>query len=367
MTDEMPTTGAQSKPDAHVFRNEHETFPIDRDQLGAYLAGVGLPLDANEPVLQFGTGLANINYRLKAGGRMLVLRRPPDGDLPPGAHDMAREHRILSRLWQALPLAPQSVHLCEDRAVIGVPFQLIDYRPGLVIKGDDQRHFAGHPEIAAATGRMLVETLVAIHQVDPAAVGLDTLGKPEGFIERTRKGWAGRAARLELPPETAALVRKVSEWLERQTVKPRAPTLLHSDFKLDNLIVEPATLRPVAIVDWDMGTRGDPLFDLATMLSYWVEPADPACMHDMRQLPTAAPGFPTRNDVVAHYAKLTGRDVSDFPALRVLAMFKLAVVLLQLYALWARGAAKGDDYKPMQRIATELLQFARETASGRAS
>lgn len=358
---DVPTT------DAHVFRPAREAFPIDRGTLGAYLERVGLPLDPDVPVLQFGTGLANINYRLKAGGHWLVLRRPPDGDLPHGAHDMAREHRILSRLWRALPLAPQSMHLCEDRNVIGVPFQLIEYRAGLVIKGDDKRHFEGRPEIAAATGQMLVETLVAVHSVDAAAVGLEDLGKPEGFIARTLKGWSGRAERLELPVGTAGLAREISSWLARQRYHSRAPTLLHSDFKLDNLIVEPSTFRPVAIVDWDMGTRGDPLFDLATMLSYWAEPGDPACMHDMRQMPSAAPGFPSRNEVVARYARLTGRDVSDFPALRVLAMFKLAVVLLQLYALWARGAAKGDDYKPMQRIATELLEFAREAAAGRAS
>lgn len=367
MTGESKGSPAATTVDAHVFRNARETFPIDRERLGAYLTRVGLPLDHDEPVLQFGTGLANINYRLKAGGRMLVLRRPPDGDLPPGAHDMAREHRILSRLWRALPLAPESVHLCEDRSIIGVPFQLIEYRPGLVIKGDDRRHFDGRPDVAAATGKMLVETLVAVHSVDPAAVGLETLGRPEGFIPRTLKGWSGRAERLDLPAETAALAREVSGWLARQTARPRVATLLHSDFKLDNLIVEPATLGPVAIVDWDMGTRGDPLFDLATMLSYWVERDDPPCMHDMRQMPTAAPGFPKRGDVVAEYGRLTGRDVSDFPALRVLAMFKLAVVLLQLHALWARGAAKGDDYRPMQRIATELLAFATDAAAGRAS
>jgi aminoglycoside phosphotransferase (APT) family kinase protein len=272
---------------------------------------------------------------------------------------MAREHRILSRLWRALPLAPESVYLCEDKSIIGVPFQLIEYRPGLVIKGDDKRHFLGRPEVAARTGRMLVETLVAIHQVDAAAVGLGDLGKPEGFIARAIRGWSGRAERLDLRDDTRTLARELSGWLERQRIRPAAPTLLHSDFKLDNLIVEPATLSPVAIVDWDMGTRGDPLFDLATMLSYWVEPGDPPCMHDMKQLPTAAPGFPTRNEVVAHYARLTGRDVSDFPVLRVLAMFKLAVVLLQLHALWKRGAAKGDDYAPMDRIATELMEFAK--------
>ncbi len=365
MTESASSGGAQRGLDAHVFRSASDAFPIDTARLGAYLAGVGLPLDPSEPVKQFGTGMANINYRLRAGGRMLVLRRPPDGDLPPGAHDMAREHRILSRLWRALPLAPESVHLCEDKIVIGVPFQLIAYRPGLVIKGDDKRHFEGRPDVAAATGRMLVETLVAIHSVDAEAVGLGDLGKPEGFIERARNGWTGRAERLELGPQTAVLAREVSGWLAKQTVKVRAPTLLHSDFKLDNLIVEPGSLKPVAIVDWDMGTRGDPLFDVATMLSYWAEAGDPACMHDMKQLPTAAPGFPTRNEVVADYARLTGRDVSDFPVLRVLAMFKLAVVLLQLHALWKRGSAKGDDYADMDRIATELLVFAKDAAAGR--
>jgi aminoglycoside phosphotransferase (APT) family kinase protein len=363
----MTPPSSSATPDAHVFRAAGDAFPLDRDKLAAYLDRVGLPLDPVESIRQFGTGLANINYRLKAGDQMLVLRRPPDGDLPPGAHDMAREHRILSRLWRALPLAPRSVHLCEDRAVIGVPFQLIDYWPGLVIKGDDKRHFMGKPEVAAATGQMLVETLVAIHAVDADAVGLGDLGKPEGFIDRAIKGWSGRAGRLELEPDARNLIREVSSWLARQTIKSGAPALLHSDFKLDNLIVEPGTLRPVAIVDWDMGTRGDPLFDLATMLSYWAEEGDPACMHDMKQLPTAAPGFPTRNEVVDRYARLTGRDVSDYPALRVVAMLKLAVVLLQLHALWQRGAAKGDDYAGLARIATELLLFAKDAAEGRAS
>jgi aminoglycoside phosphotransferase (APT) family kinase protein len=353
--------------DAHIFRAAADSVALDIERLAGYLRLVGLPLDSTEPIRQFGTGLANINYRLTAGGRRLVLRRPPDGDLPPGAHDMAREYRILSRLWRALPLAPECVHLCEDRSVIGVPFQLIDYRPGLVIKGDDRSRFEGHPEVAANVGRMLVDMLAAIHRVDTAAIGLDDLGKPDGFIARAIKGWSGRADRLDLAPNVRRMTTEVSEWIGRQTVRQRAPTLLHSDFKLDNVIVDPGTLAPVAIVDWDMGTRGDPLFDLATMLSYWVEPGDPRCMHDMKQMPTAAPGFQSRHEVVALYAKVTGADVSDFPALRVLAMFKLAVVLLQLDALYRRGAAKGTDYAHLAGVAAGLLEFTLDVAHGRAA
>lgn len=352
--------------DAHVFRQPEESSPIDRARLSAYLAGVGLPLDASDPIKQFGTGLANINYRLTAGGRRLVLRRPPGGDLPPGAHDMAREHRILSRLWRVHPLAPQSLHLCEDRDVIGVPFQLIDYRPGLVIKGDDRSHFDGRPEVARATSDMLLDTLISVHHVDCAAIGLDTLGKPEGFIARAIKGWTARGARLDVAPTTARLLAEVSGWLERQPVQARAPVLLHSDLKLDNMIVHPETLAPVAIVDWDMGTRGDPLFDLATTLSYWVEPGDPPCMHALRQMPTTAPGFATRHEVVANYAREMRIDVSDWPVLRVLAMLKLSVVLLQLFALYQRGAAKGSDYAELDQVATELLAYATDVAHGRA-
>ena len=359
-------TQSGSGADAHVFRPAAESVPIDEARLAAYLAGIGLPLDTSEPVRQFGTGLANINYRLTAGGRRLVLRRPPSGDLPPGAHDMSREHRILSRLWRVHPLAPESLHLCEDKSVIGVPFQLIDYRPGLVIKGDDRSRFEGRPELARATSDMLVATLISVHRVDCAAIGLDTLGKPEGFIARTLKGWAGRGQRLDVAPETARLLAEVTTWLEQQTVRTRAPVLLHSDFKLDNMIVHPETLAPVAIVDWDMGTRGDPLFDLATTLSYWVEPDDPPCLHALRQMPTAAPGFAKRRDVLTAYAREMDIDASDWPALRVLALLKLAVVLLQLFALYQRGAAKGADYAELDRIATELLAYATDVAHGRA-
>lgn len=356
--------GPAMNRDAHVFRAPEQSMPIDRAALAAYLDRIGLPLDPAEPIRQFGTGLANVNYRLTAGGKPLVLRRPPGGELPPGAHDMSREHRILSRLWQALPLAPRSFHLCEDRNVIGVPFQLIEYRPGLVIKGDDRSRFSGRPEVAAATGRMLVETLVAIHAVDAERVGLADLGKPEGFVARAVKGWRGRGERLDLAGDTRTLIGELGGWLERQSTRSRAPVLLHSDFKLDNMILAPDTLAPVAVVDWDMGTRGDPLFDLATLLSYWTEASDPPVMHELQQLPTAAPGFPTREEVVSAYARTTGVDVSDYPVLRALAIFKLAVVLLQLNALWRRGAAKGDDYAALDVVARDLLLFARDGARG---
>jgi aminoglycoside phosphotransferase (APT) family kinase protein len=351
--------------DAHTFKAAPRTHPIDRQRLAGYLAASGLNLDPEAAIEQFATGLANINYRLTVDGKPVVLRRPPEGQLPPGAHDMKREHRILSRLHSALPLAPRSLHLCEDLSVLGVPFQIIEYRPGLVIKGDDRTQLEGRPDRCRQLGNMLVDTLVAVHDVDTDAIGLSDLGRPEGFLERAVKGWRSRAERLELEPTTVTLCDELGGWLTKQSFAVRQPTLLHCDVKLDNVILDPETFEPRAIIDWDMGTRGDPLFDLATTLSYWTEPGDPDCMHRLDQMPTAAPGFPSRDEALAHYARRTGVQISDFPALRVLAIFKLAVVFLQLHALRGRGPDADPQYATFYTLAHDLLEFAHDVAKGR--
>ncbi len=349
--------------DAHQFRSAADSHPIDRAVLARYLERNGLHLDDDVEILQFATGLANINYRLSIAGRLVVLRRPPDGELPPGAHDMRREHRVLARLHQALALAPQGLHLCEDTSVIGVPFQIIEYRPGLIIKGGASPHLDGKPDVCADLARMLVETLAAIHAVDVTAVGLEDFGRPEGFIARTIAGWRSRAGRLEPSRATMHLVSEIGDWLTAQRIVDRRPTLLHSDFKLDNVILDPETLAPRAIVDWDMATRGDPLFDLATLLSYWTQAEDPECMHRLDQMPTAMSGFPTRNEIVAMYAEATGIDVSDIPALRVLAIYKLAVVFLQLFALYGTGADARPLYAGFDRLGEDILLFAKDAAA----
>ena len=343
--------------DAHMFRPASDTHAIDSARLRDYLASVGMRLNANADIQQFATGLANINYRLTVDDRPVVLRRPPDGDLPPGAHDMKREHRVLSKLSKIFAPAPDSLHLCEDTSIIGVPFQIMEYRPGRVIKGDDASFTADDPRRAGDIGEMLVTAMTALHQVDAETAGLGDLGRPDGFVARGIKGWRARADRLEPSGDMRLLTDEIGNWLENQTTQSREPTLLHCDFKLDNCILDPETLELRAIVDWDMGTRGDPLFDLATMTSYWTEPGDPACMHEMAQMPTAAPGFQTRAEVVRLYADITGRDVSDFPVLRVLCMFKLATVFHQLFATYGRGPQARAEYLGFDRLAHDMYAF----------
>lgn len=352
-------------PEPADTRAPEDSVPLDWDRARAHLAAHGLALDRDPPPCQFAGGLANLNYLIHLDGAPAVLRRPPMGALPAGSHDMAREHRILSRLADALTVAPRSIFLCADPDVIGAPFQILEYRPGLVIRSTMPPALKGRPEVGARLSRVLLETLAAIHAVDTAAIGLDDLGRPQGFLARAVAGWRkrGEAAKED---GTDALHADLGAWLDRHIVPDGVPALLHGDFKLDNLILDRHDLSAVAVVDWDQGTRGDPLFDFATLLSYWVEPDDPPAMHDMAQMPAAEPGFLTRREAVEAYAAISGRDLSGFLFHRVLAMYKLGVIFLQLGHRWRVGATTEPRYAPLSGIGTGILEFAHDIARQRA-
>lgn len=357
---------APAPPAGLALRSAEDSRPLDWTAIARNLAAGGLAMESGFRPRQFASGLANLNFLLRVDGDWAVLRRPPDGPLPPGANDMAREHRILSRLWQALPLAPRSLHLCADPAVAGAPFQILEFRPGIVLRGDSTAPLPAAPETGARLSQMLVETLAAIHAVDPQAVGLETLGRPQGFFARTAAGWIGRAERMAdgpLSPTVAAL----AQWLDGAKVPDSAaPTLLHNDFKLDNLLVDAATLTPTAVVDWDMGTRGDPLFDLATLLSYWTEPGDPPAMHALAQMPTAGPGFLSRAEAATAYARATGRSLAQLKPYRVLTMLKLGVVFQQLHARHRNGETADPRYAGFGRLADGLFDFTLDIVNDKA-
>ncbi|MGV6873988.1 phosphotransferase family protein [Pseudochelatococcus sp. B33] len=375
----MPTTSTQATfqgallaappialPTNAYLRPLETSTPLDHVQLAAELEKQGLALDTAFLPRQFAGGLANINYLLRLEeGSWVVLRRPPGGPLPPGANDMVREHRILSTLWRELPLAPRSLHLCTDTDVIGVPFQILEFRPGIAIRGDSVAPLSGTPETGAALSAMLVGALARIHAVDLTAVGLDALGRPEGFFARQVAGWIGRAEDAcegELPPAA----REVVGWLAAcPSPEQDVPVLLHCDFKLDNVLLDPETLGPGTVVDWDMGTRGPALFDLATLLSYWTEPDDPACMHRLAQMPTAGPGFLTREAAAEAYARATGRTVGGIAPYRVLTILKLAVVFLQLHRRFRSGETTDPRYAAFGDLGRDLFAFALDVARGR--
>jgi aminoglycoside phosphotransferase (APT) family kinase protein len=347
------------------LRSPEDSVALDWAAVRRFLAARGLRLDDGPPPRQFAGGLANLNYLIHLNGAPYVLRRPPMGELPAGSHDMAREHRILSRLPDALPFVPRSVLLCDDPAVIGQRFQILEYRAGLVIREHVPAELAHRPEIGERLSHVLLETMAAIHAVDTAAVGLDDLGRPDGFLARAVSGWRKRGLAAK-EDGTDALHQEVGAWLEHRIVPDGPPGLLHNDFKLNNMILDPRDFSPVAVVDWDQGTRGDPLFDFATLLSYWIHAGDPWAMHDMAQMPADEACLWPRQQAVAEYARLTGRDVSNFVFYRVLAMYKLAVIFLQLGLRWRTGVTTDRRYEKLSAIGTGILEFTHEIAQGRA-
>jgi aminoglycoside phosphotransferase (APT) family kinase protein len=334
--------------------------------LARHLAVHGLRFDPEaDPPRQFATGYGNLNYLIVVDGEQRVLRRPPMGKLPPGANDMRREHTILSSIWRVYPLAPRSLYHTMDESAIGSQFMIMEYRPGLSIGGHLPPAVAAVPAIGRRLGNMLVEVLAAIHAIEPDAVGLEGFGKPDGFLARTAAGWRKRLMiATDDAPGRAAV--EVADWLEANRVPEGPPTLIHNDFKLDNVLLDPVTLAPVAVIDWDQGTRADPLFDLATLLSYWAEPGDPEAMLTLEQMPTAGHGFPRRREVVEAYARRSGRDVSNILFHRVLAMLKLGVIFAQIHARYRRGDSADARYARFGPIVDGLFEFAHDIARGRA-
>lgn len=338
---------------------------LDVARLARFLAERGFDLDLKQPPRLLTGGLANLNYAIAVNGRPAVLRRAPAGILPAGAHDMAREHFVLSRLCGKFPEAPESYLLCDDASVIGAPFQIIEFRDGRQVRGEDLFCLSEEEDLPAALPDLLGGLLAKLHAVDPRDCGLQDFGKPEGFAKRNAARWSDRAVdltrgtrRAERAGDVASMLRdRFADW------DGGSPVILHCDFKLDNLLLARGSVRPVALVDWDMATRGDALFDLGTLLSYWSEPDDPPCMLRLKQMPTALPGFPGRSRMAAAYAAASGRSVDDVEAFRALCLLKLAVVFLQLHQRWRSGDLGDDRYAGFEALGLELLDYTHSVAA----
>jgi aminoglycoside phosphotransferase (APT) family kinase protein len=331
MTEPLPPD-----PDVAPCREDER---LDADAVGRFLDGKIPGASGTPDIWQFPGGHANLTYLVVYPSARYVLRRPPHGDIPKGAHDMGREYRTLSALWKGFPPAPRAYVLCEDTSVIGAPFFVMERRYGVVVRRDVPPQFGGGDDPVAnrKLSEVMIDTLADFHAVDYRAVGLDGLGKPDGFLARQVKGWTDRWVRSRTKDVPDA--DRVIAWLESHMPASPAPTLVHNDWRLDNMAVaddDPG--RCVAVYDWDMCTIGDPLTDLGTLLSAWFEPGEDFAF--LAAMPSSAPGFMTRAEAIVRYGARSGRDVSTMPYYYVFGLFKIAVVIQQLYYRWFKGQTK---------------------------
>src|SRR5262245_11599240 len=301
---------------------------VNVNSLQLYLAQALPHADANAPLAieRIRGGHSNETFYLTRGEEEYVLRRPPLGPLLPTAHDVAREFRVLRALAGTNVPVPRPILLCEDADVIGAPFYLMERISGVVIRAKLPPAFAADQAARAGLGEALIDALADLHAVEWQEAGLGDFGKPQGYLERQLRRWTGQlnASRTRPLPDLDA----VTGWLhDHLPVSPPA-TIVHGDYRLDNLIYAPEPpARVLAIVDWEMATIGDPLADLGYLLSFWAEPGDPLfALADAAWRITAQPGFPTRAQLVTRYAEHTGRRMEHVTFYVALAIWKLAIL-----------------------------------------
>jgi aminoglycoside phosphotransferase (APT) family kinase protein len=323
---------------------------LDLARLSAYLGrhfdGAGLVT-----VEQFPSGHSNLTYRVTWDGHELVLRRPPFGSQVKSAHDMGREYRVLSKLHEAYNVAPKVILYCDDLSVLDAPFYLMEPIRGIILRRELPPGLLLSPAMARQLSEAFLDNLVRLHGLDYEHIGLGDLGKPQGYLERQVKRWIERyhnSATHDLSE-----VERISTWLTQNIPASSDATLIHNDYKYDNVVLDSNDItKIVGVLDWEMCTLGDPLSDLGTTLAYWTDPTDPDELQEICSAPTTIPGTLTRAHLAQRYALATGRGIHDMVFYLAFARFKVAVIVQQIYYRYARGLTHDERFAAMpDRIA----------------
>ncbi|MEM7656438.1 MAG: phosphotransferase family protein [Bacteroidota bacterium] len=338
----MSTT--PSLDQASNIRNGEE-LPLEA--LNAYLSQQLESFEGISALKQFPGGYSNLTYFLQSGDQEYVLRRPPFGANIKSAHDMGREYKVLSHLKGHYDKIPMPFLHCEDEAIIGAPFYLMERVQGVIMRPSRPPKPLPEPSLMRGISESIIDNLVALHALDLEETGLGKLGKPEGYTERQVSGWIRRYQKAKTDDIPA--MDQLSEYMEGNLPEAPAPAFIHNDFKYDNLVLDPEDLTQVkAVLDWEMSTVGNPLMDLGTSMAYWVEKTDSPALH-MFNL-TALPGNLSRLEALERYAEKSGRDLSDILFYFVYACYKLAVIIQQIYARYVAGHTKDPRFAALIHV-----------------
>jgi len=308
-------------------------------------------------VRQFSEGYSNLTYLLNIDDWEGVLRRPPFGEVPPKAHDMQREFRMLEKVNPVFPLAPKPYVYCEDPAIMDKHFYVMEKKQGVVIDDVLPENYGGSEQAGPKISQTVIQTLAQLQAIDYKKAGLAEMGKPEGFLERQVKGWIKRYdhSKTESIPQLSEL----EQWLAANLPKTQETTIVHNDFKLNNMVLDAQDPgKAVGILDWELSTIGDPMSDLGSTVAYWGQTDDP----DMGiNIVTSQKGFYTRREFVEAYAKASGRDVSNINYYVTFGFYKLAVILQQIHYRWKIGEIDDDRFGELNIAVRNLIEMANET------
>lgn len=319
---------------------------LQMDNLKSYLEQ-NLSIDGELKISQFPSGYSNLTYLLHIGDKEYVLRRPPFGANIKSGHDMKREYDILMALKPNYDKVPTPILYSDDTAILGCPFYIMERVEGVILRAKMPVEMIPEPELMLGISNSFVATLVDLHKLDVKEIGLDDFGKPAGYMQRQTDGWTRRyyKSKTDQVPKIEAAARWLSQNMPEE---PKSYTLIHNDFKYDNLVLNPQDWTQVkAVLDWEMATIGNPLMDLGTTLGYWVNPNDPDFMKALNLTPTNLSGNLSREELVQLYTLKSGREVSNIVFYYVYGLFKIAVIIQQIYFRYKKGVTQDPRFEKL--------------------
>ncbi|MBU8906226.1 phosphotransferase family protein [Desertibacillus haloalkaliphilus] len=313
--------------------------------------------DQQMVVKQFTEGYSNLTFLLKIGDWEAVLRRPPFGEIPAKAHDVHREFRLLEKINPVFSIAPKPYLYADDQSIMDKHFYVMEKKTGVVLDDTIPDDYDRAPNTRIRISESVVDTLVDLHNIDYKNIGLENMGKPDGYLERQVHNWIKRyrqfvVGEIEVYP-------KLEKWLLSNIPIPSSPTIVHNDFKINNMMFsydEPGEI--IGLFDWELCTIGDPLTDLGAAISYWKDENDPFTAINSV---TTLGGFISRKQFIERYARKSGRDLSNFNFYLVLAYFKTAVILQQIYYRWKKGHVQDSRFETLDLAIQNLMNAAYES------
>lgn len=334
-----------------------EDEELDNSRLSNYLSNFFDISKSDLEILQFPSGFSNLTYLIKSNQKEYILRKPPFGAKVKSGHDMSREYKVLSALKNNYKKSPTPLHYCNDINIIGSDFYIMERIRGIVLRSNNFKKILTKKTQYDSIAFDFVDTLVELHKLDIDKIGLKEFGRPVGYCDRQVKGWTKRYQNSKT--NNISEIDFVIKWLNNNISESPYVSLIHNDFKYDNLVLDSKTLSVKSVLDWEMCTIGDPFMDLGTSLAYWINKDDPDYMREINLNITSEESNPKRGEILEIYSKKFGDEVEDIVFYFVFGLFKIAVIVQQIYYRYKKGLTKDPRFKHLNYVVEAYSRMAK--------